>query len=88
MLFLKIFKKKTARKVGNNRKSVAINPKYIEHIGGRRPNLEDRGSDKIRRSDVGSRSGIYYTLSDKQKDTLDKIIEILETESMGGKNCF
>jgi hypothetical protein len=77
MFFIKIFKKETRRTWKDRRKS--INPEYL---GSERRNFQDRRSNKDRRSDVGRRSGLYYKLSDNQKDTVDTIIDILELESM------
>jgi hypothetical protein len=77
MFFIKIFKKESRRTGKDRRKS--INPKYI---GSERRFFQDRRSNKDRRSDVGRRSGIYYKLSDKQKDSLDTLIDTLEWEIM------
>ena len=77
MFFIKIFKKET-RRTGKDRRK-AINPKYI---GSERRNSQDRRSDKDRRSNIGRRSGIYYKLSDKQKDSIDTLIDTLEWEVM------
>ena len=71
MFFRKIFKKEDRRKVKDRRRSITINPKYIERIGSGRRNYQDRGSDKERRSDVGRNSGIYYEMSDKQNNNVD-----------------
>ena len=75
MFFIKIFKKETRRKGQDRRRS--INPKYI---GAEKRDHQERRSGKDRRSDFGRRTGIYYKLSDKQQDTIDNIIDILEME--------
>ena len=80
MFFIKIFKKETRRSGEDRRKS--INPKYLEYIESEKRNFQDRRSNKDRRNDVGRRSGIYYKLSDNQKDTIDTIIDMLEIEAM------
>ncbi len=85
MFFIKIFKKETRRSGEDRRKS--INPKYLdlEYLESEKRNCQGRRSNKDRRSDFGRRSGIYYSLSDNQKGTIDTIIDILETEGMGKK---
>jgi hypothetical protein len=80
MFFIKIFKKETRRSGKDRRKS--INPKDLEYLESERRNFQDRRSNKDRRSDVGRRSGIYYKLSDNQKDTVDTIIKVLEIEGI------
>ena len=87
MFLSKIHKKEGRRKVKDHKKSITINPKYLKCIGSARRNYQDRGNDKIRSNSVGSSSGIYYNFSDKQKNiVVNKIIEILEMESMGRGN--
>jgi hypothetical protein len=83
MFFIKIFKKETRRSREDRKKS--INPKCLEYIESEKRNFQDRRSNKDRRSDFGRRSGIYYKLSDNQKDTIDTIIDILEAEGMKKK---
>ena len=83
MFFIKIFKKKNRRSGEDRRKS--INPKYLEYIESEKRNFQDRRSNNDRRRDFGRCSGIYYKLSDNQKDTIDNIIDILETEGMKKK---
>jgi hypothetical protein len=83
MFFIKIFKKETRRSRKDRRKS--INPKYVEYLRSERRSFQDRRSNKDRRSDFGRRSGIYYKLSDNQKDTVDTIIDTLELEAMKKK---
>ena len=83
MFFIKIFKKENRRSGEDRRKS--INPKYLESITSEKRNFQDRRINKDRRSDFGRRSGIYYALSDNQKDTIDTIIDILEREDIGKK---
>jgi hypothetical protein len=79
MFFIKIFEKET-RRSGEDRRD-SVNPKYLEHLGSERRNIQDRRSNKDRRNDVGRRSGIYYKLSDNQKDAVDIIINMLEIEA-------
>jgi hypothetical protein len=80
MFFIEISKKETRRSGKDRRKS--MNPKSLEDTGSERRNFQDRRSNGDRRSDVGRRSGIYYRLSDNQKDTLDTIMAVLEIESI------
>jgi hypothetical protein len=80
MFFIKIFKKET-RRSGKDRRN-SINPKYLDYLGSERRNIQDRRGNKDRRNDVGRRSGIYYKLSDNQKDAVDIIINMLEIEGM------
>ena len=83
MFFNKIFEKKARRSVENHKKPITISSKYLEYIGSEGRNLRNRDIDKDRKRDVGSRSGIYYKLSDKQKNDVDTIIDFLEITSMG-----
>jgi hypothetical protein len=39
---------------------------------------KDRRTVEDRRSDTGRRTGLYYSLPENQKDTVDAIINILE----------
>ena len=77
MFFIKIFKKEDRRSGKDRRKSA--NPEFT---GSERRTHQDRRSDKDRRNDLERRSGMYYRLSDRQKDTMDNIINILEMEKM------
>ena len=76
MFLIKIFKKEKRREGKERRKR--INPKYL---GSEKRTSQDRRSGKDRRGDVERRSGMYYRLSDKQKDTVDTLIDILEKDS-------
>ncbi len=76
MFLIKIFKKEKRRKEKERRKP--INPKYL---GSENRSCQDQRSGKDRRNSVERRSGIYYKLPDNKKDTMDTIIDILETES-------
>jgi hypothetical protein len=50
-----------------------------------RRKAQDRRHDDDRRKDIGRRSGMYYKLSDRRKDTVDSIIDILEYENLKKK---
>jgi hypothetical protein len=80
MFFIEISKKETRRSGKDRRKS--MNPIYFDNPASERRNFQDRRNNGDRRSDVGRRSGIYYRLSDNQKDTLDTIMAVLEIESI------
>jgi hypothetical protein len=80
MFLISIFKKENRRSNQARRKS--DNPKHNER---EKRSPKDRRDSKDRRNDVGNRSGLYYKISDNQKDTVDTIISILEQESLKEK---
>ena len=80
MVAIKIFQKNDKNMVKSARKTISINPKYLENIGHGRRNYQSLESGKNKSSDIGNKSGIYYDLSYKQKKTVERIIVFLEKE--------
>jgi hypothetical protein len=56
-----------------------------QYTGEERRKNPDRRSKKDKKDGVGLRSGIYFKLSDRQKDTVDDIVKILEYETLKKK---
>ena len=77
MFFISILAKEKRRSSGDRRKSNGL-----KYSGQEKRRRSDRRSNKDRRSDSERRSGMYYRLSDNQKETMDNIINILEMERM------
>jgi hypothetical protein len=80
MYILGIFKREKRRSGIDRRKANAH-----QYTAQERRKNSDRRSKKDRRKDVGRRSGIYYKLPDRRKDTVDDIVKILEYENLKKK---
>jgi len=80
MFHFNIFKKENRRSGKDRRNSDLTN--YTEQ---ERRGSSDRRINKDSKNVVGRRSGIYYKLPDKRKDTVDSILEILEYENLKKK---
>lgn len=80
MYIINIFRRENRRSGKDRRK--ADDAVLGEHERRKSP---DRRSETDIARDIGRKSGIYYKLSDRRKDTVDSIIDILEYENLKRK---
>lgn len=71
-----VFRREENRRSGKDRRK--SDP--LKFKGQEKRSHHDRRSGKDRRSDIEFKSGMYYKLSDKRKDLVDTLIDVLEQE--------
>jgi hypothetical protein len=72
MFFINIFKRENRRSDKDLKKS------NTNSGAPKKGTPEERRTDTDRRNDIGRRKGLYYSLPENQKDTVEAIINMLE----------
>jgi hypothetical protein len=75
MYYISILKCEDRRSGKDRRESAKPRPSHSEMRTGK-----DRRIDDDRRGDIGRRKGMYYRISDNQKEKIDKIIHVRDIE--------